>query len=62
MLLMVEKGIRRGICHATHRYAKANNEYIKNYSKNKNPSYIQYLDANHLYGCAMSQKLPVDGF
>ena len=59
---MVEKGIRRGIFHATHRYAKSNNEYIKNYSKKKNPSYIQYLDANHLYGCAMSQKLRVDGF
>ena len=63
MLLMVEKGIRRGISHAIHRYTKANNnKYIKNYNKNKNPSYIQYLDANHLYGWAMSQKLPVDGF
>ena len=35
MLLMVEKGVRRGICHATHRYAKANNKYIKDYNKNK---------------------------
>ena len=62
MLLMVEKGIRGGICHAIHRYAKANNKYMKNYDKNKELSYIQYLDANHLYGWAMSQKLPVDGF
>ena len=35
MLLMVEKGVRRGICHSTHRYAKANNKYIKDYDKNK---------------------------
>ena len=62
MLLMVEKGIRGGIYHAIHRYAKANNKYMKNYDKNKESSYIQYLDANNLYGWAMSQKLPVDGF
>ena len=35
MLLIVEKGIRRGICHAIHRYAKANNKYMKSYDKNK---------------------------
>ena len=62
MLLMVEKGIRGGICHAIHRYAKANNKYMKNYDKNKEPSYIQYLDASNSCGWAMSQKLPVDGF
>ena len=59
---MVEKGIRGGICHAIHRYAKANNRYIKNYDKNKESSYIQYLDASNLYGWAMSQKLILDGF
>ena len=59
--LMVEKGIRGGICHAIHRYAKAN-KYMKNYDKNKESSYIQFLDANNLYGWAMSQKFPVDGF
>ena len=62
MLLTVEKGIRGGICHAIHRYAKANNKYMKNYDKNKESSYIQRLDANNLYGWEMSQKLPVDGF
>ena len=62
MLLIVEKGIRGGICHAIHRYVKANNKYMKDYDKNKESSYIQHLDANNLYGCAMSQKLPVDGF
>ena len=62
MLLMVEKGIRGGICHAIYRYAKANNKYMKNYNKDKEESFIQYLDANSLYGGAMSQKLPVRGF
>ena len=62
MLLMVEEGIRGGICHSIHRYAKANNKYMNNYDKNKEYSYIQYLDANSLYGWAMSQKLPVNGF
>ena len=37
-------------------------KYIKNYDKNKESSYIQYLDANNLYGWVMSQKLPVGGF
>ena len=62
MLLMVEEGIRGGICHSIHRYAKANNKYMKNYNNNEQSSYIQYLDANNLYGWAMSKKLPVNGF
>ena len=62
MLLMVEEGIRGGICHLIQRHAKANNRYMKNYDKNKESSYIQYLDAHNLYGWAMSQKLPVNGF
>ena len=62
MLLIVEEGIRGGICHTIHRHAKANNNYMKNYDKNKESSYIQYLDASNLYGWAMSQKLPVNGF
>ena len=42
MLLMVEKGIRGGICHAIHRYAKANNKYMKDYDKNKELSCLKY--------------------
>ena len=62
MLLMVEEGIRGGICHSMQRYAKANNKYMKNYNNNEESSYIHYLDANNLYGWAMSKKLPVKGF
>ena len=62
MLLMVEEGIRRGICHSIHRQAKANNKYMKSYDESKESSYIQDLDANNLYGWAMSQKLPVNDF
>ena len=62
MLLMVEKGTRGRICQATHRYVKANNKYIKNYNKDLISKYLMYLDANNLYGWAMSPKLPVNGF
>ena len=62
MLMMIEKGIRGGMCHAVYRYAKANNKYMKNYDIDIELSYLEYLDANNLYGWAMSQKLPVDGF
>ena len=47
---MVEKGIRGGICHSIYRYVKANNKYMKYYSKIKESSYIQYWDVNNLYG------------
>ena len=62
MLLMVEDGIRGGICHSIQRYDKANNKYMKNYDENEKSSYIQYLDANNLYGWTMSQKLSVNAF
>ena len=61
-LLMVEKGTRGEICQAIHRYVKANNKYMKNYDKNIISSYLMYLDANNLYGWAMSQKLPENDF
>ena len=62
MLLMVEKGIRGGICHSIYQYAKANNKYMKDYDKNKQSSHIQYWDENNLYGLGMSQKLPENYF
>ena len=62
ILLMVEKGIRGEICNKIHRYAKANNKYMKDYDKNKESSYLNYWDVNNLYGWAMSQKLPVNNF
>ena len=59
---MVEKGIRGGICHAIHRYAKANKKYMKDYNKSKESSYLKYWVVNNLSDCAMSQKLPVNNF
>ena len=62
MLLMIEKGIRGGMCQSIHRYAKANNKYMKNYDKSVESSYLTYLDAKNLYGWERSQKLPVNAF
>ena len=62
MLLMVEKGIRGRICHVIHRYAIANNKYMKDYNKDEEESFLQYDDANNLCGFAMSEPLPVNGF
>ena len=62
MLLMIEKGIREGICHSIYQYTKGNNKYMKDYDQNKESSYIQYWDVNNLHGWAMSQKLPVNNF
>ena len=61
-LLMIESGIRGGISQSIHKYAKANNKYMKNYNKSIISSYLMYLDANNLYGWAMCKKLPVNDF
>ena len=47
---MVEKGMRRVICHAIFQYAKANIKYMKDYDKNKESSYLKYWDVNDLCG------------
>ena len=62
MLLTIEAGITGGVCQSVHRYAKANNKYMKNYDKSIELSYLMYLDANNPYRWSMSQKLPVNGF
>ena len=61
-LLMIEKGIRGGISIISNRYGKANYKYMKDYNKKEASKYLMYVDANNLYGCAMSQKLPVHSF
>ena len=63
MLLMFERGIRGGITQAVRKYASANNKYMGDkFNPNKDTTYLQYLDANNLYGWAMSQPLPTGGF
>ena len=61
-LMLFEKGIRGGITHISKRYAETNNKYMKDFNPDKPSKFIQYLDANNLHGCAMSQKLPTHGF
>ena len=62
MLLMIEKGTFGGVSMISTRYGKANNKYMEEYNPNKPSTYIQYLDANNLYGWAMSKPLPTHGF
>ena len=62
MLIMFEKRICVGVTHIAKRYAEANNKYRKDFNPNKPPSYIQYVDANNLYGGAMTKRLPTHGF
>ena len=63
MLLMFERRIRDGITQVVCKYALANNKYMGDkFNPNENTTYLQYLDANSLYGWAMSQPLPTGGF
>ena len=61
-LLMIEKGIRGGNSNVFKRFAKANNKFMKNFDKTQKSRFLVYLDANNLYGWAMSQPLPVGNF
>lgn len=61
-ILMVEAGIRGGICSVSHRYIEANNQHMDKYDPNKESVYINYQDCTNLYGCAMTKYLPYGGF
>ena len=60
MPLIVEKGIRDGMSHATQRHAITNNKYMRDYNLNKESSYLKYWDVDNLYGWKILQKLPND--
>ena len=62
MFQFIEKGLRGGISYIANRYGKANNKYMKKYDEKAPSKYIMYLDANNLYGWAMSQYLPTGRF
>ena len=62
MYQFIEKGMRGGISYISHRYGKANNNYMKGYDEKAPSKYLMYLDANNLYGWAMSQHLPTGNF
>ena len=62
MFLFIKKGMRGEVSYITNRYGKANNKYMKEYDEKAPSKYIMYLDANNLYGWAMSQYLPTGNF
>ncbi|XP_052779407.1 uncharacterized protein LOC128216784 [Mya arenaria] len=61
-ILMIEAGIRGGVSQISNRYKKANNKYVREYDPLQPTTFLQYLDANNLYGWAMVQPLPLRDF
>ena len=62
MYQFVEKGMRGGVSYISNRFGEANNKYMKDFDENASEKHIMYLDANNLYGWAMSQDLPTGDF
>ena len=62
MFMFFEKGTRDGISYISNRYSKSNIKYLKSYDPKQEPKHIIYLDANNLYGYAISNLLPPSGF
>ena len=62
MFHFIEKGMHGGVSYITNQYGNANNKYMKEYDEKAPSKYIVYLDANNLYGWAMSQYLPTGNF
>lgn len=62
MILMTEKGIRGGLTQVVKKHAVANNKYLDDYDSTKKSVFLQYLEANNLYGFAMCEKLPLKSY
>jgi len=62
MYRFIQSSIRGGFVQCCHIYTKANNKYLSDYDSSKESSILMYVDANNLYGWAMSQPLPYKDF
>ena len=62
MVLMIEDAVRGGLTQSVKRYVKSNNKYLQGYDSTKESIYLTYVDANNLYGWAMSKPLPYGNF
>ena len=62
MYIFFEKGARDGVSYISNRYGETNKTYLKSYNPKQESKHIIYIDANNLYGYAMSKFLPTSGF